>query len=731
MSLIRFGEFTADPRTEELRRDGRRVRLPPQSFQVLIKLASAPGELVTREELQAELWPATTQVEYEQGLNAAINRLREALGDSAAQPRYVETLPRRGYRFIGAITPAEPASPIPPASDTPAPPPIPLPASDAAAPTPIPPSSVEPAPAPGSELRRESGRALRSRMLVLGLSGVIFFVLAAWMVGRRGEPGPAPGRLVPYTALGGEERAPTFSPDGTRMAFAWNGNTAHAGKFDLYVKAADSERLLRVTNAPARWLHPAWSPDAKSIAFTRRIDEPGAGGSGLFVVPAMGGVERRVATAAFASPEFMQLSWSPDSRRVAYSTFDENGSHVIRFVDVETTAIEPLQQAPDCWNAGMPAFSPDGRRIAFVCTTSVGVYGVYVAPLDGGRPTRFATVMGVPQGLTWEVDGSLIVANDSGDGGGLWKLTADGRMSRLPFGEEGSAPARHGADVAYVRAHQAVEIWRMDLNASEAATTAQRLIFSTRSEITPQYSPDGGRIVFQSNRSGSAEIWMSDADGTNPVRLTTFNGPLVGAPQWCADGKRVAFDARADGRSSIYVVDVEERRPRRLASANEQNSLPAWSADCRSILASDGRRNLYKLPVAGGTAELFTKQQSYYAQVSGDVVIYNVKQAQGVALWSRPLVDGAESPLPGMPLLGYGEAWAVGPEGIHYTTTTDGVTTVDFYDFAKQSTRRIAPLSRSPTPGGGLGLAVSRDGRWLLYTQAGEAQSDIMLMDNP
>jgi hypothetical protein len=128
---------------------------------------------------------------------------------------------------------------------------------------------------------------------------------------------------------------------------------------------------------------------------------------------------------------------------------------------------------------------------------------------------------------------------------------------------------------------------------------------------------------------------------------------------------------------------------------------------------------------------LFTKQQSYYAQVSGDVVIYNVKQAQGVALWSRPLVGGAESPLPGMPLLGYGEAWAVGPEGIHYTTTTDGVTTVDFYDFAKQSTRRIAPLSRPPTPGGGLGLAVSRDGRWLLYTQAGEAQSDIMLMDNP
>ncbi len=105
MSLIRFGEFSADPRTEELRRDGRRVKLPPQSFQVLLKLTRAPGELVTREALQAELWPSTSDVEYEQGLNAAINRLREALGDSAAEPRYIETLPRRGYRWIATTMP--------------------------------------------------------------------------------------------------------------------------------------------------------------------------------------------------------------------------------------------------------------------------------------------------------------------------------------------------------------------------------------------------------------------------------------------------------------------------------------------------------------------------------------------------------------------------------------------------------------------------------------------------
>jgi Tol biopolymer transport system component len=224
---------------------------------------------------------------------------------------------------------------------------------------------------------------------------------------------------------------------------------------------------------------------------------------------------------------------------------------------------------------------------------------------------------------------------------------------------------------------------------------------------------------------------MADAEGANPVRLTEFNGPMSGAPQWCSDGRRVAFDARGSGTSAIYIVDIDERQPRRLSSANTQNSLPTWSPDCRWILASDGRRSLYKLPVAGGPAELFTKQQSYFAQMSGDNVIFNVKEPKGVALWSKGLSGGLESALPGMPLLDYAEAWAVAPGGVYYTTTTNGAAALEFYDFVKRATRRIAPLPKTPSPGGGLGLSVSHDGRWLLYTQAGEAQSDIMIMDNP
>src|SRR5580765_1185095 len=103
VSVLRFGVFEAEPRSGELRKHGVRVRLRDQSFQVLVLLLERPGQIVTREELQRRLWPADTFVDFDRGLNKAVNRLRETLGDSAESPRFIETLPKRGYRFIAPV----------------------------------------------------------------------------------------------------------------------------------------------------------------------------------------------------------------------------------------------------------------------------------------------------------------------------------------------------------------------------------------------------------------------------------------------------------------------------------------------------------------------------------------------------------------------------------------------------------------------------------------------------
>ncbi len=116
--LIRFGPFEADTLTQELRKHGVRLRLAGQSFQVLKMLLERPGDLVSREELQGRLWPGDTFVDFERGINAAVNRVRDVLGDSAESPQFIETLPRRGYRFIGEIAPS---MPLPSPSQSPRP----------------------------------------------------------------------------------------------------------------------------------------------------------------------------------------------------------------------------------------------------------------------------------------------------------------------------------------------------------------------------------------------------------------------------------------------------------------------------------------------------------------------------------------------------------------------------------------------------------------------------------
>ena len=707
---IRFEGFEADLRTEELLRAGRKLRLPHQSFRVLAMLLEKAGQLVTREELRARLWPAGTLIEYDQGLNAAVNRLREALGDSAEAPRFIETLPKRGYRFIAAIDAAA----------------LPSPAQEINSPG----SDVPVARLSGSAgITGKSPLPWRRKVLFAAAAGLGAMLIAVtiWMLTGRSLTRPPFGRqVVPFTSLPGKEVAPTFSPDGSQIAFAWNEGTGASHLFDLYVKSLGSERLLRLTHQPSRWISPAWSPDGSAIAFVRQTEQH----AGIFVIPALGGSERSVVSSGLTVGSIIQISWSPDGRRLAYSAYGPAGTPQVFIVSLQALNTWPLSPAPTCLAAVEPAFSPDGKQLALACISSSAVYTIYVVGLPGGPVRPVASMLGDPQGLAWAADGSrLIISNDPGDGGELWQLTLNGRLEQLPFGEDGSVPAvaARGGRMAYVRGRKTVDIWRADLTAAHPEESAVKLIYSTRTQAIPRYSYDGARIAFQSNRSGSVEIWMTDAQGADPDRLTSFNGPFTSAPSWCSDGRRIAFDSRVSGTPAIYIEDINERVPRKLVTSLGNLSLPAWSEDCRWLLASDGRNVLYRVPSSGGQAERFTDQPSSYDVAVADRVIFNVLETNGVVLWSKPAGGGPQAPLEGMPRVGYDDAWAASTAGIYYTDSSSTPVSVNFYEFSSRTTRRLMTLRQAPIPGGGPGITVSPDGRWLLYSQSGDEQSEIML----
>jgi Tol biopolymer transport system component len=452
---------------------------------------------------------------------------------------------------------------------------------------------------------------------------------------------------------------------------------------------------------------------------------------GVFVIPATGGQERKLTDASFTQETLMQPAWSPDGATLAYPAMNKSGSQIVRLLAVDSAEDQPLEPAPQCRDAGSPTWSGDGKQLAFLCMTSVAVYEIYIAdPVSKVAPRRIATMQGFPQGLAW-VPGSnrILIANDSGNGSGLWELDLDGSLHAPRAIEEAVGPGvtARGSRVAFTRARQIIDIWHVSLESGEAEAPS-KWIASTRSQITPQYSPDGARIAFQSNRSGSPEIWIADADGRNAARLTTFGGPLTGAPAWCSDGRRLAFDARESGASAVYVIDTLERVPRRVATPQTNLALPVWSADCRWLLASDGRDSLYRVPSDGGEALRFTARNSYQATVVGESVVYNVTEAAGVTLWMKKLDGGDEAALPGMPRLAYTDSWTTNERGVYFADTAAKPVTVRFYDFSSAEVRVVATLPNTPTPLGGLGLAVTRDGKSLLYTHTEDTQSDLVVV---
>ena len=377
----------------------------------------------------------------------------------------------------------------------------------------------------------------------------------------------APMRATPLTSLPGLERYPSFSPDGNQIAFAWEGG--NGVNQDIYIKVVGTGVPLRLTTHPAADQKPAWSPDGRYIAFIRSSEE----GGGLFVIPALGGPERKVGSLISEHEWAAGPSWSPDGRLLALSEEHQpQGPLSIFLVSMESLEKRKLTSPPlgfvgDC----APAISPDGRTVAF---NRIGAEsGIYLVPVAGGELTRLTRApLPFCERLAWTANGRELVFSFSGgapeSSGSLWRVSASGGTPErvVVGGENASNPAisRRGDRLAYEQRTQDFNIWQIEVpTATQPRRSATKLIASTRGDAAPQFSPDGTRIVFGSDRSNSSEIWVCDTAGSNLVQLTSFGGFLVGTPRWSPAGRHIAFDADGDPR--------HRRRRRPIAPRNERN----------------------------------------------------------------------------------------------------------------------------------------------------------------
>ncbi|MBI3476761.1 MAG: PD40 domain-containing protein [Acidobacteria bacterium] len=703
--IISFGPFEADLQTQEVKKQGIRLHLPGQSFQILKMLLERPGELVTREELQEALWPNETFVDYGHGVNAAVNRLRDALGDSADNPRLIETLPRRGYRFIGTIAQPEEST----------------------------------APAEAGDDRRDRLRWLRVGAGILVV--VAACALAVWFV-----PRVAPGfslpkittlAAVPVTAYPGEELCLAFSPDGSQIVFAWNGDPELGPQgFDLYVKVLGSEDLLRLTHHPSAAICPAWSPDGSQIAFHRLSGAD----TGLYVVPALGGPQRKLRSTNITSENHTYISWSPDGKWIAHVD-----NQRLFLLSTETLESRQIPHTPECLSEGMPAFSHSGRELAYFCTQNTQnlTRGLYTVSTSGGTPKLVTTIVcgWPPRPPAWAAgDQKLVFSNTHfGESSDLYDVTlADGSIRKLPTegGAFGPAISAKGDKLAYVKpiSGDHGQIWRSDL--LNPGSSGVRLMASTYQQRSQQFSPDGKHIAFESTRGGIREVWMSDADGTQLVQVSNFKDPRTGSPHWSPDSQKIVFDTRHSELAELYVADISERLPRKLITNITDIFLPTWSHDGKWIYFVSGEptsRGIYRCPASGGDAVLLLTlppQSSLLGPLAesfdGETLYFS--RAVGGYRWELDMVSTQRpvkiTAVEGLPTVDY-NVWAIAPGGMYFVDF-DANKSIRYFDFSTKQVRPILDVGRAVDGG----LAVSPDGRWVLYVQKEDYNEDIMLVDN-
>ena len=599
---LRFSVFELDPQSGELRKGDVRVGLQEQSLKVLVELLERPGDLVTREQLRQRLWPNGTFVDFEHGLNAVINRLREALGDSADSPRFIQTVPRRGYRFIAPVD----GAPLDARTEDPAS------------------MAVLEAPLPG---RRS--RAWIAGWTAIALILMLVLVAATWLL-RRTPPGKEPpSRVVPLTRLAGKEAWPAFAPDGEQVAFAWSGE-----KFDntdIYVTLVGSSTVRRLTTDPADDYAPTWSPDGRRIAFLRRVGR----GARIHVMSALGGPDQPVSDFPVgathpASLITVHITWSPDGRHVVAGhdplAAAAGASAGLYLIPIDGGPARAITRPKSPTFHFSPMFSPDGRRMAYASCDTRGLDATWLMPGDCsvasvGVDPGFGPVGAVrtltsqpvdPAGMAWSRDGkSILFVGEGSSSVNLWRLWVDGTREPETVELAGGHAEHPAAATSRDRLVFSRYDWEMHLYRFAPGKPLERVAASSSSEGDPHFSPDGRRIAFTSHRSGQFAIWVAAADGSDPRQLTSHQWIWQGSPNWSPDGRTIAFDAHdPDGHVHVWTIPAEGGTPRRITKPTGDQTVPTWSRDGKWIYFSEAReggRDIWRAPATGGTAEQLTR----------------------------------------------------------------------------------------------------------------------------
>ncbi|GAC1693744.1 MAG: hypothetical protein NVS9B5_36450 [Terriglobales bacterium] len=587
-SRLQVGEFEVDLQWAELRHNGEKIKLQERPFQILAVLLEHPGEIVTREEIQKKLWSGTV-VDFEHSINTAVNKLREALGDNVETPRYIQTVPRYGYRLI-ALVETLPRNNIPEINTAN--------------------SSKQESPEAIPAAKRGVGAIPpRAALIPFAIAAVLLFLFAL----PRKDPRQPHMAWKQVTNFSDSATSPAFSSDGRALTFI-RGPETFVTPGQIYVKVWPEGEPVQLTHDASRKQAPVFSPDGSRIAYTA-TDANNWGWNTWFVSVLGGEPEHFLPNAAaltWADKQHVLFSEAKSLWRMGVYTAEESR-------DGEREIYMPKNTGGMAHRSWL---SPDGKWVLISEMDSVGWRPCAVLAFLGnaskktvGPPAARCTYAG------WSPDGqTMYFSADAGDGFHIWRqLFPDGTPEQMTFGpteEEGVAVSPDGQILVTSAGIRSSTVWLRDkrgdrqISAEGFATVpglgfggtdvhiifssdGKRLFYLVRKGASREYnsgelwvaeldsgrtevvlpgismsefdvSPDGERIAFAAfDKEGSSHVWVASLDRSTPPRQLTMK--FARKPYFRAGGN-IFFLIRDDDQEYVYRVGPDESTPQKVSS---------------------------------------------------------------------------------------------------------------------------------------------------------------------
>ncbi len=671
-------EWLVEPKLYRLTGPSGTHQVEPKVMGVLLALRGAQGEPVSAEQLLEEVWQ-TTHVAQEV-VRRAIYELRRTLQEDADAPRFIETIPRAGYRLVASIS-APDERPLTRSFDWK------LPA------------------------------AATAILLVVVISGVL-----------QPRHERHRHRVLPLTSEPGIEAEPCFSPEGGRIAFV---KRTRASERELQVQIIGEPSQLRLAAGAHR---PCWSADGGSVIFLRSVNSGDERTWELVKVPALGGAESRLAVLGSMKPAGLAcardlasvvVAWAPDSR----------GPTALWLFDLEKGSRSRLTTPPPTSQGDRdPSWSPDGEQIAFLRTLRPGVDKARLVEASSRSERGLSDSYRDLRDIAWTPGGkTLVVADGTHSEHALLTVPLDGKPFEWLAAADGAveiaADPRHGR-LALTQRRTRHRFVTASPSQSELLTVDA--LSSTRRDLEPSLSADGQRVAFVSTRSGAREIWIAAFDGSWSRRLTNFRGPFVGEPAWSPNQLWVAFSSTASGDPDIWRVDARGGLPEQLTFATSNELNPSFSSDGSQLFfASDrsGRWEIWRraLEPEGEPPLQVTQGGGFRAMESADGrwLYYSHRRQPG--LWR--LAAGSKEPEPIFAELPGSDTsfWVLRPSGLFFSRAGEGIHfELVFTDFSGAPTKPVAHLRAAARPQ----LTVGGEDDRILAIEPFEVESDLVLLED-